>query len=72
MSSFGLNEIDHGDDVETARTNFNACGAEVHHCRQQLELAYAALVGAAEQYGAALAREEAVRPSDSSVGGSDV
>lgn len=55
----GLQGIDMGDDLETARTNFNACNAEVHHSRRQLELAYQALVGAAEQYGAALAREEA-------------
>jgi hypothetical protein len=57
-ANFG-NGMDFGDDIETARTNFNACGAEVRHCQQQLDNAYRALVSAAEQYGCAVAREEA-------------
>jgi hypothetical protein len=45
-------------DVETARTEYNACGAEVRHAQKQLDNAYRALVDAAENYGAAVAREE--------------
>lgn len=50
-------DFDMGLDLETARTGYNACGAEVQHCRQQLDLAVAALVAAAQQYGSALTRE---------------
>lgn len=47
-------------DVETARTEYNSAGAEVRHVQQQLDNAYRALVDAAENYGAAVARQEAM------------
>lgn len=50
---------DYGLDVETARTEYNACGYEVVRYQKQLDAAIKALVAASEQLGYAQARAEA-------------
>ena len=48
----------YGTDLETARTEYNAAGAEVRHAQERLDQAYRALVDASERYGGALEAAE--------------